>query len=92
MQQLLQTINKGKYQIYKIQPVFQLLFSQQEWSQKISKMTAKVKETSWNRNMKDNFLPKYFHNCTFLEGAFLSGFLSVSLSLWGQFCKPVARI
>ena len=33
------------------------------------KMRLKGKRTSWNSNMKDNFMARYCHNRTFLEGA-----------------------
>ena len=33
------------------------------------KTRVKTRGTIWNWNVKDNFMARYWHNCTFLEGA-----------------------
>ena len=59
-------INKEKYELFKIQPAFKLLHSQQEWDQNVLQNKNESKGTSWN--MKGNFMASYYHNCKFSEG------------------------
>ena len=56
-------------------------------------MRVRTKGTSWNWNMKDNFMVRYCDNCTFLEEVYFekNKKFQISLSLWVEFYEPVAK-
>ena len=66
-----------------MQPVFKLLYSQQELDQRLPKIRMIEKRTSWNWNM-NNFMARYCYNCTLLEGVSFEQHeeFKITLSLW----------